>query len=287
MSMTARASQPAFGRLAAVLLVMLSASMAVAGVPASAANADRDGDGWRDVRDNCPDVPNRDQADADRDGLGDACDPDIDGDGVANASDNCSRAPNADQRDSDRDGLGDPCDIDRDGDGVANFRDNCPDAPNQAQPDRDGNGLGDACDAGPVIVRSPGPAPPPEVRSSLLGSPPQLSGVFLTYRSLRLCLARSRRGRRRCRPRKLAVTYRLDRDADIEAALSRRSCRGHGCGWTSVGRRTVVAIHGRSAFTIGPRFVRRRLVRGRYRLELRARDGALRSRSVMAGFSAR
>jgi immune inhibitor InhA-like protein/thrombospondin type 3 repeat protein len=35
---------------------------------------DRDGDGVVDAVDNCPDVPNADQADADHDGVGDACD---------------------------------------------------------------------------------------------------------------------------------------------------------------------------------------------------------------------
>ncbi|MEA3325553.1 MAG: PKD domain-containing protein, partial [Euryarchaeota archaeon] len=34
---------------------------------------DRDGDGWADGCDNCPDTPNPDQADSDGDGIGDAC----------------------------------------------------------------------------------------------------------------------------------------------------------------------------------------------------------------------
>ncbi|MBN2165109.1 MAG: BNR-4 repeat-containing protein [Marinilabiliaceae bacterium] len=43
---------------------------------------DKDGDGIVDMIDNCPDVANTDQADADFDGIGDVCDDDIEGEGI-------------------------------------------------------------------------------------------------------------------------------------------------------------------------------------------------------------
>ncbi|MGH2953596.1 MAG: thrombospondin type 3 repeat-containing protein [Solirubrobacterales bacterium] len=71
---------------------------------------DDDGDGFDDLNDNCPTVPNTDQTDTDDDGEGDACDADDDGDGVPDPDDNCPTVPNANQADADGDGIGDACD---------------------------------------------------------------------------------------------------------------------------------------------------------------------------------
>ena len=80
---------------------------------------DLDRDGIADDEDNCLGLSNPDQADADGDGFGDACDDfpndnteheDSDGDGIGDNSDNCLETENADQVDTDNDGLGNACD---------------------------------------------------------------------------------------------------------------------------------------------------------------------------------
>jgi hypothetical protein len=70
---------------------------------------DTDSDAVEDNCDNCPDVPNPDQANEDGDIHGDDCD-------------NCPEVPNPDQADLDNDAIGDACDdcTDTDGDGFGN-----------------------------------------------------------------------------------------------------------------------------------------------------------------------
>lgn len=137
-------------------------------LPDMGGGPDGDMDGVADAVDNCPMIANPDQADADMDEIGDACDDDGDNDGVADAEDNCPMVANPDQYDLDRDGQGDACDPDPDGDGlddaaelakgtdrlradtdadgVNDGEDTCPLQADRVGADTDGDGAGDACD---------------------------------------------------------------------------------------------------------------------------------------------
>lgn len=95
-----------------------------AGVDAPDAAIDTDGDGRDDGSDNCPAIANADQADVDKDDVGDICDL-------------CSMVAD-DQHDEDGDGVGDSCD-------------NCPIYVNPGQANADGDQIGDPCDTGPSL----------------------------------------------------------------------------------------------------------------------------------------
>ena len=126
-----------------------------------AGQGDSDGDGITDALDNCPGMPNADQADTDQDGIGNVCDNDLDGDGVSNDVDcdpndaNIATKPgdtcDDDNAETSNDIIRDDCTCqglgsDTDNDGVDDAVDNCPLIANQDQIDFDNDGLGNSCD---------------------------------------------------------------------------------------------------------------------------------------------
>ncbi len=80
-------------------------------------------------------------------------DPDSDGDGVANGMDNCPMNANRDQADANGNMIGDACEVigapDEDHDGRPDSADNCPHVWNVSQGDDDHDGAGNVCDATP------------------------------------------------------------------------------------------------------------------------------------------
>lgn len=130
-------------------------------------DGDVDGDGIEAIcGDNCPDVSNAGQENADGDSHGDACDNCVntdnedqangDGDTFGDACDNCPAADNQDQANGDADSHGDACDncpaddnedqANADGDIHGDVCDNCVNAANDGQENSDADSLGDACD---------------------------------------------------------------------------------------------------------------------------------------------
>jgi thermitase len=234
------------GRLNAATAVR--AAMAAAGLPVP--RADTDDDGVPDDVDNCPSFANPAQTDGDRDGRGDAC------------------AQTAWGPDTDRDGVPDP-------------DDDCPAAVDPAQADGDGDGVGDACDANPSGAAATVAAAPLAVPAAVRTAPalppgPPVLGVLTTAsgaRTVKICRPRAHG----CAAAALTVVYRLDRAADVTAAVQRRGCTGARCAYTTAATLRMHARPGANRLTIGARGgATARLKAGRYRVRIvAARASAL------------
>jgi outer membrane protein OmpA-like peptidoglycan-associated protein len=99
---------------------------------------DRDGDGYKDDEDQCPDDPEDFDSFKDQDGCPD---PDNDNDGILDVDDRCPNVPEDHDGDEDEDGCPEGSDGDKDGDGILDSHDKCPDDPE----DRDGFEDKDGC----------------------------------------------------------------------------------------------------------------------------------------------
>jgi outer membrane protein OmpA-like peptidoglycan-associated protein len=117
---------------------------------------DRDGDGYKDDIDECPDKPEDYDTFADEDGCPD---PDNDRDGILDVNDQCPMVPEDRDGDADDDGCPEGNEGDRDGDGILDEADECPDDPEDKDgfedeggcpdPDNDQDGILDSDDLCP------------------------------------------------------------------------------------------------------------------------------------------
>ncbi|MCK6535519.1 MAG: OmpA family protein [Polyangiaceae bacterium] len=118
---------------------------------------DRDGDGYKDDLDQCPDDPEDFDGFRDEDGCPE---PDNDNDGILDVDDRCPNTPEDRDGDEDEDGCPEGQDGDRDGDGILDSRDKCPDDPEDRdgfedkdgcpEPDNDKDGILDKDDSCPL-----------------------------------------------------------------------------------------------------------------------------------------
>ena len=99
------------------------------------------------IDDDCDGATDEGCFDTDMDGTPDCLTTDDDGDGVADGIDNCPKLPNANQADLDVDGVGDACDGDKDGDNF-DLNADCDDLRASVHPGafENCNGLDDDCD---------------------------------------------------------------------------------------------------------------------------------------------
>ena len=118
---------------------------------------DRDGDGYKDDLDQCPDDPEDFDGFRDEDGCPE---PDNDNDGILDVDDRCPNTPEDRDGDEDEDGCPEGQDGVRDGDGILDSRDKCPDDPEDRdgfedkdgcpEPDNDKDGILDKDDSCPL-----------------------------------------------------------------------------------------------------------------------------------------
>ena len=144
------------------------------------APGDRDGDGYLDPDDQCPDQPENFNGFQDQDGCPD--DPDTDGDGLADSRDTCPIDP--EDRDSYLDDDGCP-EGDNDADGIADTVDNCRNEPEDPDGYNDQDGCPDTDNDQDTVLdvndRCPNEAGPADNQ----GCPPVFTHIQVTEHGVR------------------------------------------------------------------------------------------------------
>ena len=141
------------------------------------APGDRDGDGYLDPEDACPDEPENFQGFKDEDGCPD--DPDTDGDGLTDSVDSCVLEP------EDKDGYldDDGCpEIDNDLDGIVDVKDKCPLEPEDPDGYEDDDGCPDTDNDKDTVLdlKDQCPNEPGSTTKEPLGCPVKPSLVVVT-----------------------------------------------------------------------------------------------------------
>lgn len=155
---------------------------------------------------------------------------------------------------------------DTDDDGVPDAQDVCPSVPDPAQVDSDGDRAGDVCDPTP-LPDPPVPLGPAEVRQP--GPPPASLATLRSVRRTGSVVRGCKRTQRRCKTKKVKVTFVVSAPARLQLVVERRSCKRKKCAYASVATRSVSVRSGRRSLSIGPKVGRRTLRRGAYRAVLR------------------
>ena len=251
------------------------------GCPALAVTApDQDHDGVADAKDPCPDVtvPG---------GFG--C-PDEDGDRIADDDDNCPTVPN-NQADADGDGIGNACDAtprgpDHDGDGIGALDDSCPTiaaatsngCPAVPQPP--------TATPGPT-TQNPPPAPPPSAPNLDRDGDGRLDASdgcpFEAAATADGCpKARVSSLSAKTKGRTVTVRVRADRAATARVTVERKRCkRGRRCRWVRVARKTVASRSGAVKVRV------RRLRKGSHRVVVQLSSSAGRGQKAARRFRVR
>jgi outer membrane protein OmpA-like peptidoglycan-associated protein len=141
---------------------------------------DRDGDGYIDPEDQCPDQPENFNAYRDEDGCPD--EPDVDGDGIPDSVDRC--VVEAEDRDNyqDEDGCPEP---DNDADGIPDSRDRCADDPEDIDTFQDEDGCQDADNDQDTVLDTADNCPLEAGPPDNSGCPPVFQHIQVTQHGVR------------------------------------------------------------------------------------------------------
>ncbi len=141
---------------------------------------DRDGDGYLDPQDQCPDNPENFNGFRDEDGCPD--DPDVDGDGLPDSVDQCVLDPEDRDQYQDTDGCPEP---DNDADGILDGQDRCINEPEDREGFQDEDGCPDPDNDQDTVVDVSDNCPNEAGPAANQGCPPAFTHLQVTAHGVR------------------------------------------------------------------------------------------------------